>query len=341
MEKREEEIDLYPGEISIADFKEKVGHKIKALRKHWISIMGVSLLFGVIGWFYAHNQPKYYTANVVFVLSTTNPQSNQNNIIAQQLGLSQTGNSEGGLFTIQNFLGLLTHGKMIRETLLSPYPTDSSRSFISKYIEFKGQMETKFPFEPISYQTLEKEQISILRNIGEEIKPFLVVKSMDDGTSFTQFSGRFENEEFAKYFTEALLEYTLQFYVSGKTKEIRKNLEQTEMRKDSLLKRLINKSRNIAQQSVQTIDLNPAYSASVVENQVMSNEGAFMGKLYAETLASLEILRSELRQQTPIFTMIEGAETPLPLEVQPTMRWFLAMFVLGMLGSIVFFGIRG
>lgn len=78
----------------------------------------------------------------------------------------------------------------------------------------------------------------------------------------------------------------------------------------------------------------------MVEGQLLSNEGEFIGKLYSESIASLEIVRSELRQQTPLFTIIEGVEYPLIKEVQPAMRWFWALFVLGFLMGVIYFGVR-
>jgi hypothetical protein len=199
----------------------------------------------------------------------------------------------------------------------------------------RGLFTTKEPYNPIN-----KEQISLLRSLAEQIRPALVVKPAEDGTSFTQFSGRFENEEFAKYFTESLLNYTLSFYVEGKTKEIKNNIRRIEERKDSLLRLLTIKSRRIANQLVQSIDLNPAYSSAMVEGQIMSNEGEFLSKLYSESVASLEVVKSELRQQTPIFTIIEGAEYPLVLEIPARMKWFWAMLVLGFLLGVIYFGLR-
>jgi len=255
-----------------------------------MGILIVSILFGLAGWFYAKQLPEYYAANILFILSSSDKQQSQDNLIAQQLGLGQKGSNEEGLYTVQNFLGLLVHSKMIRETLLLPYPTENTHTFASKYMALAGENErgiftTKEPFNPIN-----KEQISLLRSLAEQIRPALVVKPAADGTSFTQFSGRFENEEFAKYFTESLLNYTLSFYVEGKTKEIKINIRQIEERKDSLLRLLTIKSRRIANQQVQSIDLNPAYSSAMVEGQIMSNEGEFLSKLYAESVASLEVV---------------------------------------------------
>jgi len=337
----EEEKNLYPGEISIEEFSERVKAKFNQVRKHWMGILIVSILFGLAGWFYAKQLPEYYAANILFILSSTDKQQSQDNLIAQQLGLGQKGGNEEGLYTVQNFLGLLVHSKMIRETLLLPYPTENTHTFASKYMALTGENErgiftTKEPFNPIN-----KEQISLLRSLAEQIRPALVVKPAEDGTSFTQFSGRFENEEFAKYFTESLLNYTLSFYVEGKTKEIKNNIRQIEERKDSLLRLLTIKSRRIANQQVQSIDLNPAYSSAMVEGQIMSNEGEFLSKLYAESVASLEVVKSELRQQTPLFTIIEGAEYPLEQEIPARMKWFWAMLVLGFLLGVIYFGLRG
>jgi len=333
--------DFYPGEISIPEYREKLRIKFNQVKRYWIYILVFALLSGSMGWFYAKQLPSYFAANILFILSSGNQQPSQNNIIAQQLGLGQKDNNEKGLYTVQNFLGLLTHGKMIRETLLLPYQSNESISFASKFLALEGEKMPGFPLNSVPYEELNKEQVSTLRNLADRIKPFLSVKPAEDGTNFTQFSGKFENEEFAKYFTEALLQYTLQFYVEGKTKEIKNNINQIEQRKDSLLRLLINKSKRIANQSVQSIDLNPAYSATMVEGQLLNNEGELIGKLYSESIASLEIVRSELRQQTPLFTIIEGVEYPLLKEVQPAMRWFLALFVLGFLIGVIYFGIRG
>ena len=332
--------DFYPGEISIPEFKEKIQIKFNQVKRYWIYILVFALLSGSVGWFYAKQLPSYFAANILFILSSGNQQASQNNIIAQQLGLGQKDNNDNGLYTVQNFLGLLTHGKMIRETLLLPYQGNESISFASKFLVLEGEKVAGFPLKSIPYEELNKEQVSILRGLADRIKPLLSVKPAEDGTNFTQFSGKFENEEFAKYFTEALLQYTLQFYLEGKTKEIKNNINQIEQRKDSLLRLLINKSKRIANQSVQSIDLNPAYSATMVEGQLLNNEGEFIGKLYSESIASLEIVRSELRQQTPLFTIIEGVEYPLIKEIQPSMRWFWALFVLGFLIGVIYFGIR-
>jgi hypothetical protein len=337
----EEEKNLYPGEISIEEFSEKVKAKFNQVRKHWMGILIVSILFGLAGWFYAKQLPEYYAANILFILSSSDKQQSQDNLIAQQLGLGQKGGNGEGLYTVQNFLGLLVHSKMIRETLLLPYPQENTHTFASKYMALAGENKggiftTKEPYNPIN-----KEQISLLRSLAEQIRPALVVKPAEDGTSFTQFSGRFENEEFAKYFTESLLNYTLSFYVEGKTKEIKNNIRQIEERKDSLLRLLTIKSRRIANQQVQSIDLNPAYSSAMVERQIMSNEGEFLSKLYAESVASLEVVKSELRQQTPLFTIIEGAEYPLEQEIPARMKWFWAMLVLGFLLGVIYFGLRG
>ena len=333
--------NFYPGEINIPEYREKLRIKFNQVKRYWIYILVFALLSGSMGWFYAKQLPSYFAANILFILSSGNQQPSQNNIIAQQLGLGQKDNNENGLYTIQNFLGLLTHGKMIRETLLLPYQGNESLSFASKFLALEGEKVAGFPLKSFPYEELNKEQVSILRGLADRIKPLLSVKPAEDGTNFTQFSGKFENEEFAKYFTEALLQYTLQFYVEGKTKEIKNNIRQIEQRKDSLLRLLINKSRRIANQSVQSIDMNPAYSASMVEGKIMSNEGEFISKLYAESVASLEVVKSELRQQTPLFTIIEGVEYPLMKEIQPAMRWFWALFILGFLIGVIYFGVRG
>ena len=131
--------DFYPGEISIPEFKEKIQIKFNQVKRYWIYILVFALLSGSVGWFYAKQLPSYFAANILFILSSGNQQASQNNIIAQQLGLGQKDNNDNGLYTVQNFLGLLTHGKMIRETLLLPYQGNESISFASKFLVLEGE----------------------------------------------------------------------------------------------------------------------------------------------------------------------------------------------------------
>jgi hypothetical protein len=290
---KEEEIDLYPGEISVEEFREKVKFKFKQIKRHWIAILSVSIFFGVAGWIYSKLLPEYYVANILFIISASNNKQSQDNFIARQLGLGEKSVNEAGLYTVQNFLGLLVHSKMIKETLLLPYPEEEKHTFVSKYLSIKGEKNQIFYNIRPPYHSLKKEQITLLRSLADEIRPYVIVKAAEDGTSFTQFTGRFEDEKFAKYFTEALLTYTLKFYIEGKTKEIKSNIKQVEERKDSLLKLLTIKSKRIANQKVQSLDLNPVYSATMVEGQILSSDGEFLSKLYVETVASLEVMRSE------------------------------------------------
>ncbi len=112
------------------------------------------MLLVVISWFYARQLPSYYAANTLFILSSGNQQPNQNNFIAQQLVLGQKDNNENGLYTVQNFLGLLTHGKMIRETLLLPYQGSESLSFASKFLALEGEKVAGFPLKSVPYEAL-------------------------------------------------------------------------------------------------------------------------------------------------------------------------------------------
>ncbi|MFM7089688.1 MAG: hypothetical protein ACKOZZ_02665, partial [Bacteroidota bacterium] len=151
---------LYPGELSIPEFNEKLKVKFNRVRRYWLYILVFAFISGSIGWFYVKRLPSYFSANILFILSSGNQQVSQNNIIAQQLGLGQKENNENGLYTVQNFLGLLTHGKMIRETLLLPYPGNETKSFASIFLALEGEKEAGFPLKSISYDELNKEQVS-------------------------------------------------------------------------------------------------------------------------------------------------------------------------------------
>ncbi len=66
---RTKDDNLYVGEISIPEFKEKIKVKFNQIKKYWIFISVFTLFLGAGSWFYARQLPSYYAANTLFILT--------------------------------------------------------------------------------------------------------------------------------------------------------------------------------------------------------------------------------------------------------------------------------
>lgn len=332
----EEEKDLYPGEVNLPDFLGKVKIGIFKISIYWKWIFGISILSGLIGWYYAESLPENYVAEIVFVFSEgNNVKEPQIPSIVGQFGFNNEPIKEGGVFNNQNFIALLTHVRMIKEVLLKPYPKNTKESFGSYFIKFSKLNIDSFPKNK-EYKDLSREQILILRDLSAIIKKGLLVESADDGTTFSKYSGKFIDENFTKLILESLLSHTINFYKLGKTEELRENINKLEHRQDSLYRILLKNSTFLAKGQSQSINLNPAYQSNLISYEFIEQEKLFIGKLYQEVISTLEIQRRTLFNETPYVRIIAPSELPLNKEIVNKFNWIFYPFLLGLLISLIF-----
>lgn len=332
----EEEKDLYPGEVNLPEFLGKLKIGITEIFKYWKWIFGISILSGLIGWYYAESLPENYVAEIVFVFSEgNNVKESQIPSIVGQFGFNNEPIKEGGVFNNQNFIALLTHVRMIREVLLKPYPKNTKESFGSYFIKFTKLNIDSFPKKK-EYKDLSREQILILRDLSAIIKNGLLVESADDGTTFSKFSGKFIDEEFTKLVIESLLSHTINFYKLGKTEELRESINKLEQRQDSLYRILVKKSNTLAKGQTQSINLNPAYQSNLISYEFIEQDKLFVGKLYQEVISTLEMQKRTLFNETPYIRIIAPSELPLNKEIVNKFNWIFYPFLLGLFLSFIF-----
>jgi hypothetical protein len=146
--------------------------------------------------------------------------------------------------------------------------------------------------------------------------------------SFKVTSG---NELFSKYLTDALAKEVSEFYINTKTERTKRSLSIMEHQADS-----IRKEFNLAIVGVSTsIDANPNPNQSrarlAVPSQRRQVDAQVNQTLLMELIKNIEMSKMNLREETPLFQVIDSPVMPLPV-IKPSKKTF---FVLGAVLSVV------
>jgi len=317
--------EQYPYEHEFS-FKQVLDQRRKdfwLLWKHRYTLIVIGLIGAGLGALYAWNRPTTYTAKLTFVVEEGN--SGGGSLLsglAGQFGFDLGGVSgTGGVLAGDNVQELLRSQKMIKNTLLTPFRTDSSLTLADRYAETselkkpwaKKYNEGKpihFPADDTKYYT--RLQDSLLQVMVKMITEYeLSVGKTDKKLSFFEASVTMANEEVAQLFTTRLIDQATRFYIETKTLRQRNNVNRLQVRADSIRRLLNRKTYSASAANNVLLDINPAYPTANVNVELKERDKMVLQTIYAEIVKNLEISRTMLIQETPTFQIVDEPELPL------------------------------
>ena len=305
----------------------------------WKILLIAAVIGGVIGLFYSWKQKVTYTATTIYILEDNGASNSQNGslALANQFGFG-SGMSSGGLFAGANLTELMKSKLIFYEVLLSPVIVDGKLVSIADYYLQINNDQKKVQFKPgTDRKNLSREQILKLREIysdlSSEKKLLFEGNSKSKKTSFSQVTVTSNNEEFAKVFCETIVNITSKAYQDSKVKKTTNNIQLIQKQIDSVRSTYSNTLIDQASATDNIFNLNPSLkSKGTIPTQkqvdVQSNSSVLNS-----LISSLENARTMLRNETPLFQVIESPELPLNKEVLPNRRnsiflfSFLSLFV--------------
>jgi uncharacterized protein involved in exopolysaccharide biosynthesis len=182
--------------------------------------------------------------------------------------------------------------------------------------------------------TLEND--SIMGVIWKELtENNLNIEMQNDKANIINLSFVSANEQFAKQFTETLIDEMSKMYITHQTKQARNTLDFLQDRADSVFGEL-----EIAEEEFAKVkDINQRIikaSGRLKELQLM-REVEVLNTMYLEIVKNLEISKMTLLNRTPIINIIDKPILPLEEEkLSKTMAGILGGFLGGFL-SVCFF----
>jgi hypothetical protein len=291
---------------------------------YWRKTVFITILIGsILGLTYSILQKPKYIATVSFALEDKSSGGIGSSIsIDSPFGIDLGGRSSGGVFSSSNLPELFASRNMVEKTLLTTVVIDNKKlSLAEMYIQNKGwrkKWSNKPQFNSIQFTPnatrsgFTRAHDSILGIIYKNlIKNDLTVSQKDKKVSIIILNLSSDNELFAKYFAEALVEQVSNFYIDYKSKKARENVNILIKQSDSVRGQLNSAITGVAVSIDNTFNLNPALNirkAPTSRKQVDVQANTF---ILTELVKQTELAKIELRKETPLIQLIDSPILPL------------------------------
>jgi len=305
--------------FSISQVFTNIKNRFVQLFTHWKKLSLFAFIGGLIGVLVAFFIPTTYTAKTTFVVEEA--KSGGSSILsslAGQTGLDIASLSGGnGLFSGDNVLLLLKSTSLIKKSLLSPY--DSTQTLADAYANVNHLKENWQANPKINKKInfggkLQRLEDSLLQTmmytiINKEIS----ITRMDKKVSIFELLVTSKDEKFSYLFSTNLLKKTAEFYIDIKVGNLRKNVIRLQERADSLLDLLDKKTYKAAEATSQMLNGNKALPDLVSSSEISTRNKTIQTTVYTSLIQNLEISKTSLIQQTPVFQNLDNPEYPLKI----------------------------
>jgi uncharacterized protein involved in exopolysaccharide biosynthesis len=315
-----EEATLKDVIISIRDYT-------RELKKKFILISTVLIISIISGLVYSSIQKDKFEAVLSFIVEGQSEGPNLSSIsgMASQFGLD-LGGSSSSTFSQQNVIELLKSRKVIESTLSKSCIVNNEEDILlNHYISINNMIEDG---ENISFFSSSKDSITNI--IWKEIIDFKIDLSyQNDEANILNLTYTSTSSEFAKNFTELLVEEISQMYSHYQTEKTRNSLKNLELRSDSIFRELKNSERNFARVKDRNLRVINA-SGRLDEIQYM-REVQVLNAIYLELIKNTELVKMNLLNETPIIQLIDVPVLPLEYSNRSSkLFWVFSFSFLGL-----------
>ncbi|MES2893455.1 MAG: Wzz/FepE/Etk N-terminal domain-containing protein [Bacteroidota bacterium] len=330
-------------EITLKETIIKMKEWFSYLLSKWMIILFFALLGAALGLVNTYFKEPVYTAELSFALEEQQSGEFSGALgLASQLGFD-LGGGGGGIFTGANLIELFKSRRMVEQTLLSPISYGgSSISFAEMYIRvykwrdlWAKDPEMKALGFPVNAnrQQFSRAQDSILGVIYESIsKTNLKVEQKDKRVDIITIEMQSANEEFAKFFTEALAKEVSDFYVKTKSRKASMNMEILEKQTDSVRRELNSAITGVAIANDNTFGLNPALNVRRAPSARRQVDVQANTAILTELVKQTELARVVLRKETPLIQVIDRPILPLKKDKSGRLK---SLIVGGLIGGFL------
>ena len=306
--------------ISIRDYR-------RELKKKFILISTVLIVSIISGLVYSSNQKDKFEAVLSFIVEGQSEGSNLSSLsgMASQFGLDLGGSSSSS-FSQQNVIELLKSRKIIESTLSKSCIVNNEEDILlNHYISINNMIQDG---ENISFISSSKDSITniIWRQITNSK---LDISYQNDEANILNLTYTSINSEFAKNFTELLVEEMSQMYSHYQTEKTRKSLKNLELRSDSIFRELKNSERNFAR--VKDRNLRVINASGRLDEIKYMREVQVLNAIYLELIKNTELVKMNLLNETPIIQLIDVPVLPLEYSNRSSkLFWVFSFSFLGL-----------
>lgn len=312
-------------EISLKELIEKAKEWCQYLLSKWKVIVLAGIIGAALGLSYSFIEKPIYTATLTFAL-----EDEKSGGLGGALGLASSfgldlGGSGGGAFSASNLIELFKSRSMVEKTLLRPVIIDGNTiSLAEMYIhnnEWRNNWKEKPALAKLEFlpnanrQQFTRVQDSIMGTMYSILsKSSLSVAQKDKKISIISIDVSSQNELFAKYFCEALVNEVSDFYVETRSKKAKENMLILERQTDSVRRELNGAITGVAVANDNTFNLNPALNVRRAPSARRQVDVQANTAILTELVKQTELAKVTLRKETPLIQVIDRPILPLVKE---------------------------
>lgn len=338
-----------PASFSPKKFVLQVQGALRYLLRKWFWILALGLLAGLIGYVYSSGKNRLFEAEITFALDErSNPtQKTALTSLSENLGL-QRGPEEGTAFftSMTNIAELVKSRFLLERTLKDSVSLYGHRLlFIDFFLDSLGWREKwmkQTPYAKTNWLAPNLEQAetdfqnSILRSSCEMLSGTLLkINQKGAGTSIFSIKCVSEHELFSKHFLEGLMNNVSAYYTRIKTERAKANLDFIQRRSDSLQRAFTGALYTRA--SYADANANPARQVAMVSNEKQLTDVQILRTAYTELSKALDLAKSELIRDTPLFQYLDTPILPLKSTGSSPVMYFVLFSVAGTAFALLFF----
>ena len=321
------------------------------------------LIFGIIGFIVAISSPKEYIAQTVMVPQVGEGQSKLGGLggLAAMAGINISTGSTGSelsptiypqiVASIPFQLELMNTPLKFRElvtpvTLFEYYTKESKPSFISSVMKYTiglpgvvlGAIKGKAPVDDL-IGTGTKQPLQLSEDQRDVRKKLTQLVSLEvnakEGylTLSTKMSEAGPAAQLAQRAQELLQQYIIEF----KVKKTKANLDFVQQRYDETEKKFEAAQQRLAQFRDRNKNMSSAIAST--EGERLTSQFNLVYGVYSELAKQLEQAKIQVKQDTPVFTVIEPVSVPTERsKPNRPMILFIWIFLGGVVGTGIIFG---
>ena len=338
-------MEKYNDEIQLKDILIKFSEYKKEIWKKKGKIILFSFLFFVLGVTIAFLSTTRYKANLTFVVEDATGGNSLGPMagIASQFGFNLGGTSST-TFSQQNIMQLLKSRGVVESALLRKRNLEGKNDLlIEHYISLnktREAWEENEEFDGVNFNnpfTLYHD--SIMGEIWNQIiESDLEIEIQNEEANIITLSYISADENFAKQFTETLIDEMSKMYITHQTKQARNTLDFLQDRADSVFVELDKAEQEFAR--VKDVNQRIIKASGRLKELQLMREVEVLNTMYLEIIKNLEISKMTLLNQTPIIQIIDKPILPLAEEkISKILAGILGGFLGGFL-SVCFFVFR-
>lgn len=207
---------------------------------------------------------------------------------------------------------------MVEKTLLKPIIVNGKEISLAEMYIRNNHWREKSKFNNLQFppnadrRNFNRAQDSILGKIFKNLyDDGLTVGQKDKKVAIIYVDVHDNNELFAKYFTEHLVDQVSTFYVETKSKKSRENMLILERQTDSIRRELNSAITGVAVANDNTFNLNPALNVRRSPSARRQVDVQANTAILTELVKQTELAKVTLRKETPLIQIIDKPILPL------------------------------